>query len=113
MAGPHRCCHAVHRAQLSMGERLQRELQLQTARRTPEQRDLLLAERRAGAGGAVEGLLQHGTPTLFAGVSVADTEDVATRRILGHGKVESKRRFPLFHAPDCGGELTNSPSALH
>jgi putative transposase len=32
---------------------------------------------------------------------------------LGHGKVESKQRFPLFHAPDCGGELTNSPSALH
>ena len=22
---------------------------------------------------------------------------------LGHGKVESKQRFPLFHAPDCGG----------
>ena len=32
---------------------------------------------------------------------------------LEHGKVESKQCFPLFHAPDCGGELTNSPSALH
>jgi putative transposase len=32
---------------------------------------------------------------------------------LGHGKVESKQSFPLFHAPDCGGELSNSPSALH
>ena len=31
----------------------------------------------------------------------------------GHGKVESKQRFPLFHAHDSGGELTNSPSALH
>ena len=31
----------------------------------------------------------------------------------GHGKVESKERLPLFHAPDCGGELSNSPSALH
>jgi transposase InsO family protein len=31
----------------------------------------------------------------------------------GHGKVETAARFPLFHAPDCGGELTNSPSALH
>jgi hypothetical protein len=31
---------------------------------------------------------------------------------LVHGKVESKQRFPLFHAPDCGGELSNSPSAL-
>jgi len=30
----------------------------------------------------------------------------------GHGKVESKS-FPLFHAHDCGGELSNSPSALH
>jgi hypothetical protein len=34
-------------------------------------------------------------------------------RNAGHGKVESKQRFPLFHAHDCGGELTNSPSALH
>ena len=32
---------------------------------------------------------------------------------LEHGKVESKQCFPLFHAPDCGGEFTNSPSALH
>jgi len=32
---------------------------------------------------------------------------------LEHGKVESKQCFPLFHAPDCGGELSNSPSALH
>jgi len=32
---------------------------------------------------------------------------------LVHGKVESKQSFPLFHAPDCGGELNNSPSALH
>ena len=32
---------------------------------------------------------------------------------LGHGKVESKKRFPLFHAPDCGGEISTSPAALH
>jgi putative transposase len=32
---------------------------------------------------------------------------------LGHGKVESKQRFPLSHTPDCGGELSNSLSALH
>jgi putative transposase len=32
---------------------------------------------------------------------------------LEHGKVESKQCFPLFHAPDCGGELSSSPSALH
>ena len=32
----------------------------------------------------------------------------------GHGKVESKRRFPLSHAPDyCGGQISNSPAALH
>lgn len=24
-------------------------------------------------------------------------------REAGHGKMESKERFPLFHAPDCGG----------
>jgi putative transposase len=31
----------------------------------------------------------------------------------GCGIVESKQRFPLSHAPDCGGELSNSLSALH
>jgi len=31
---------------------------------------------------------------------------------LGHGKVESRERFPLFHTPDCG-EITNSNAALH
>jgi putative transposase len=30
----------------------------------------------------------------------------------GHGKVESKQRFPLFHTPDCGGRTTK-PAALH
>jgi transposase InsO family protein len=30
----------------------------------------------------------------------------------GHGKVESKKRFPLFHTPDCGYQ-TNSITALH
>jgi putative transposase len=30
----------------------------------------------------------------------------------GRGKVESKQRLPLFHAPDCG-YLTNSITALH
>jgi transposase InsO family protein len=34
---------------------------------------------------------------------------------LGHGKVESKKRFPLFHAPDGygGGQMSISPAALH
>jgi len=31
----------------------------------------------------------------------------------GYGKVESKQPFPLSHTPDCGGELSNSLSALH
>jgi transposase InsO family protein len=31
----------------------------------------------------------------------------------GYGKVESKERFPLSHTLDCGGELSNSLSALH
>jgi putative transposase len=30
----------------------------------------------------------------------------------GHGKVESKERFPLFHTPDCGG-ISIKPAALH
>jgi transposase InsO family protein len=32
---------------------------------------------------------------------------------LGHGKVESKQRFPLFHAPDCGGGQSIDPAALN
>lgn len=32
---------------------------------------------------------------------------------LVHGEVESVVCFPLLHAPDCRGELTNSSSALH
>jgi transposase InsO family protein len=35
-----------------------------------------------------------------------------TEQNAGHGKVESKQRLPLFHAPDCG-YLTNSITALH
>ncbi len=31
---------------------------------------------------------------------------------MGHGKVESKQRFPLSHFPDCGG-IDSSPAALH
>jgi putative transposase len=32
----------------------------------------------------------------------------------GHGKVESKKSFPLSHTPDyCGGQISNSPAALH
>jgi putative transposase len=31
----------------------------------------------------------------------------------GHGKVESTKRFPLSHTPDCGGELYQSKTALH
>ena len=30
----------------------------------------------------------------------------------GHGKVESKERFPPFHTPDCDGIVTK-PAALH
>jgi putative transposase len=33
---------------------------------------------------------------------------------VGHGKVESQERFPLSHAPDCGGgQLSSSRAALH
>jgi putative transposase len=30
-----------------------------------------------------------------------------------YGKVESKKRLPLFHTPDYGGEINQSPTALH
>jgi putative transposase len=35
-----------------------------------------------------------------------------TEASTGHGKVESKERFPLFHTPDCGG-ISIKPAALH
>jgi hypothetical protein len=31
----------------------------------------------------------------------------------GHGKVESKKRFQLFHTLDYGGEMMKSLTALH
>ena len=37
-----------------------------------------------------------------------------TENQTGHGKVESKERFPLFHTPDyCDGQISTSPAALH
>ena len=37
----------------------------------------------------------------------------AQKAEAGHGKVESKERFPLFHTPDYGGGLSINPVALH
>jgi transposase InsO family protein len=37
-----------------------------------------------------------------------------TEASQGHGKVESKERFPLSHTPYyCDGQISNSPAALH
>lgn len=36
-----------------------------------------------------------------------------TEASQGHGKVESKERFPLFHAPDDGGYLNSTKAALN
>jgi len=37
-----------------------------------------------------------------------------TEASQGHGKVESKKRFPLSHTPYCGdGQIPISPAALH
>ena len=36
-----------------------------------------------------------------------------TKASQGHGKVESKVRLPLFHAPDYGDGLSINPVALH
>jgi len=40
-------------------------------------------------------------------------EEWLAKSTTGYGKVESKERFPLSHTLDCGGELSNSLSALH
>jgi transposase InsO family protein len=56
----------LHRARVSMGERLLRIVQLEAAGRVPERRDLLLVEGGADTGRTLAGSLQHHQATLFA-----------------------------------------------
>ena len=58
------------------------------------------------------GLLEHRETALFAGIQAPGASSMPERnRNGGIGKVESKRRFPLSHTPDCGGESDYSLSA--
>jgi hypothetical protein len=43
---------------------------------------------------------------------LADTGAKKTMHMRA-GKVESKKRLPLFHTPDYGWEITQSLTALH
>src|SRR5271165_6148066 len=79
MAGRYRREDALHRARQSMGKRLLRELQLKAPGRVPEWRDLLLAQGGAGARRTVARSLQHDPSTLFAGLPVTSTGNVAAR----------------------------------
>jgi hypothetical protein len=44
---------------------------------------------------------------------IASTLGLAEFNQKGAWKSESKKRSPLFHAPDCGGEIAQSLTALH
>ena len=52
-------------------------------------------------------------PHSSLGYRAASAGCMADRRHPGVWKSGKQTRFPLLHTPDCGGELTNSPSALH
>ncbi len=51
-------------------------------------------------------------PNSWLGYRPPAPETWLTEASKGHGKVESKERFPLFHTPNCG-EVNNSNAALH
>ena len=104
VAGCHRSANSVYRTRLSQGVRLPRELQLKTARRVFEWRDLLLDEGTVRAGRTLAHPLQHRQTELVAGLQPRSACRVADRSIAGHGKAGSKERFQLFHAPDYGDE---------
>ena len=90
----------------SVGERLLRELQLEAARRVSEWRDLLLAEGGAGAGGTLAVHYNTVRPHSSLGYRPPAPADWQIGTNTGHGKVESKERFPLPHTPDCDGIVT-------
>ena len=104
----------LHRAGVSMGERLLRIVQFQAARRVPERRDLLLsAEGGADTGRTLAGSLQHHQATLFARRYRSPAPETWQTEIkTGYGEVESKVRFPLPHTPD-GDVITNQLVALN
>ncbi len=82
MTGQNRSKDAVHRARVSLGERLLR--------------DLLLDERAAGAGRTLARALQHHQDALLAGLSVAGTRGVADKH---HGAWRSGNRYALPTSP--------------
>src|SRR3569833_806708 len=59
-----------------MGERLLRIVQLETQRRVPERRNLLLAQGTARAGGTLARAPQHATPSLLVGLQTTSAGDM-------------------------------------
>src|ERR1700733_10793347 len=96
MAGKDGSKDAVHRARLSLGERLLRELQLQTQGRVPERRDHLLDERTARAGRTLADSLQHHQTSLLAGLQTTSTGGTADKR---HGAWRSGNRCDTLTLP--------------
>ena len=87
---------SLHRARLSMGERLLRKLQLQNARRISERRNLLFNEKGAGADGTLARLLQHRETTLFAGLQTPSASSVADRSFPVEWDIGNQRTLPTF-----------------
>ena len=112
VAGRYRGQDAVHRAGLSLGERLLRELQLEAAGRVPERRNLLLDERNPRAGRALARPLQHGQAALVAGLPPASAAGLADNE---PGAWRSGNRYALPTSPHprlTAIELRNSRATL-
>ncbi len=114
LAGQHRSKDAVHRAWLSVGERLLRELQpLSSGMQSfPEWRNLLLDQGTARML-AERWRVHYNTirPHSSLGYRSPAPEAWLTNNTR-HGEVETAMRFPLPHTPD-GGYLKSETAALH
>jgi hypothetical protein len=67
---------AIHRTRKSLGERLRRKLQRKVARRVPERRDFLFAERGTGGNREMARGVQHAATALGAGLQTAGASGV-------------------------------------
>jgi hypothetical protein len=97
IAGPHDRPDSRHRARLSVGERLLRELQLEAARRVPKRRDFLLDRGGPCAGPTMTRPLQHNKSALLAGLQVTGTADldIFISRRKGHMKKPDTSVSPM------------------
>lgn len=99
MAWKVECEDALHRAGVSLGERILRELQRQAARRMPEPGDLLRATRGPDPHRAMAQLLQHRTATQLIGIQTTGPESRLT--IANPGSLRCQPGQPIKRPSPC------------